>query len=148
MIRPRKHGKRGFKKDVEATKDRHFHHRRSFVSTDGHDILFGMEDKKSRRQDIYERAHGRCELNLAPACKGFVNWNSRGLEGWAHLDIEPHRLHCDCASNGAAACDPCHRWFHNHAKVARQILEARTNIPDAIKKITQETADGDTSKAE
>lgn len=125
MIRPREHGKHGFKQDDEATKLRKFHNRRSFVSVDGHDVLFGIADKTIRRGEIYDRSHGRCELHLAPGCKGFVNWNSRGLEGWAHLDIPPHRNHCDCLENGVAACAACHSWYHNHAKAARQILMAQ-----------------------
>lgn len=124
--KPRKTiGRRGFKVDPVATAARGFKDRRSFVSVDGHELLVGAEDTTARRKEIFERSHGRCELHVAPGCKGFVNWHSRGMEGWAHLDVEPHRNHCDCAANGAAACDKCHRWFHAHSKLAREIIRRR-----------------------
>lgn len=125
--KPRKmRGKRGFHVDQHLTANRKpaFESEWSFVSRDGHEILH-EGDKTARRREIYDRAHGRCELHLSPACKGFVNWNSHLLEGWAHLDIEPHRLHCDCLGNAAFGCDPCHSWFHRHSQAARQILSER-----------------------
>jgi hypothetical protein len=126
MFRKRRkiRGKRGFHMDAEKTTARAFESKWSFVSRDGHEIL-AESDKTARRREIFERSHGRCELHIAPDCKGVVNWNSRGLEGWAHLDIEPHRNHCDCAANGAASCDSCHRWWHAHTKLAREIIRRR-----------------------
>ena len=49
--KPRKIGKRAFKIDPEATANRlpAFQHPRSFVSLDGHEILFGP-DKEARRR--------------------------------------------------------------------------------------------------
>jgi hypothetical protein len=135
MIRPRKVGKRGFHVDKEATAMRAFANRRSFVSKDGHDVLFGIEDTRQRRAQIYNRAQNRCELRLSPYCVGIVRWFSRGLEGWAHLDVEPHRNHCDCLENGACSCDPCHRWFHAHSKRAREILRRRAAAHQEFDKI-------------
>lgn len=110
--KPRKRpGKRAFKIDQQATAGRTFRDPRSFVSVDGHEILFG-KDKEARRREIYERAHGRCELQASPRCRGFVRWDSMGMEGWAHVCPPPHRDHCDCLEAGRAACDPCHRSTH------------------------------------
>ncbi len=111
--KPRKIGKRAFKIDPEATANRlpAFQHPRSFVSLDGHEILFGP-DKEARRREIYDRAHGRCEMQSSPRCRGFVRWNNMGMEGWAHVCEAPHRDHCDCLDAGKAACDPCHRATH------------------------------------
>ena len=110
MIRPRKVGKRGFKIDKEATENRAFEHPRSFVSKDGHDLLFGV-DKGKRRKEIYDRARGRCELQRSPECRGYANWDSFGLEGWSHECQPPHRNHCDCLAAGRWSCDPCHRMI-------------------------------------
>src|SRR5579863_295982 len=118
MIRPRKAGKRGFKIDREATKERHFEHPRSFVSQDGHDILFGP-DKAKRREDIYMRAKGRCELRRSPKCRVLVGWNTFGLAGWSHECQPPHRDHCDCLDAGLWSCDPCHRMKHPGVQLGR-----------------------------
>jgi hypothetical protein len=139
--KPRKTmGKRGFHVDWHKTNTRQpaFESKWSFVSRDGHEILHGG-DKTARRREIFDRSHGRCELHIAPGCKGFVNWNSRDLEGWAHLDIEPHRNHCDCAANGAASCDPCHRYWHSHSKLAREILRRRNEAKQLFDQVHQET---------
>lgn len=115
MIRPRKVGKRGFKIDKEATAARRFKHKRSFVSQDAHDILFGP-DKEIRRREIHDRARGQCELKRSPECRGFVGWDTFGLAGWSHECPSPHRNHCDCKEAGAWSCDPCHRMITPQVK--------------------------------
>lgn len=132
-------GKKGFKIDTEKTVARRFESPRSFVSVDNHEVLH-EGDKTQRRREIFERAHGRCELFLAPGCKGFANWVGHLLEGWAHLDVPPHRNHCDCLDNGATACDPCHRYYHAHPKLAREILTRRAESQKQFSQLYKETA--------
>lgn len=120
-------GKMGFKVDKEATARRlpAFADKRSFISLDGHEILFGL-DKSQRRREIWQRANGRCEMQLIPGCRGFANFeNGISMSGWAHVSIPPHRHHCDCKGGGLWTCGPCHRYYHAHKREAEERLRSK-----------------------
>lgn len=97
---------RGFKVDRAATGTRFFQDSRSFIAIGGCEVLYG-EDVGKRRRELYDRAHGRCELQSSPRCRGFVNWNDE----WHHLKTHGGKK-CDCLTAGKFVCGPCHRFEH------------------------------------
>lgn len=103
---------RAFKRDLAETAKRNFLDERSFVALgSGCVVLFGA-DKSKRRMEIYNRAHGRCELQSSPHCRGFARWTKDELmDGWHHTKIHDGKK-CDCAAAGKWSCGPCHRYEH------------------------------------
>lgn len=108
MIRPRKVGKRGFHRDAEATAAKGYKHTRSFVDLHGGEHLYG-EDMTFRRQQVYNAAHGRCQSQESPHCRGWISWE--GME----MDHIEGRIN-DNQDNLRAVCVPCHRFKHVHPK--------------------------------
>lgn len=103
---------RGFQRDNTETAARNFDDPRSFIALGcGCEILYG-KDKTARRKKIWERAHGRCEVQSSPACRGFASWeDSDPSSGWHHTYA--HGKKCDCLDDAAKwSCGPCHRHEH------------------------------------
>lgn len=48
------------KKDLQATAEKHFEDKRSYVAKDGREILYG-KDWTARKLEVWERGKGRCE---------------------------------------------------------------------------------------
>lgn len=102
---------RGFKRDNADTAARNFDDPRSFVALHcGCEVLYG-KDKTRRRKEIYDRAHGRCEVQSSPRCRGFANWIGHLMDGWHHTYAHNGKK-CDCLDAGRWSCDPCHRHEH------------------------------------
>jgi len=103
---------RGFKRDAAATKARRFEDRRSFVSRDGHDLLYG-NDKAERRKEIFARDKGTCQCcgRVAPE-HGFDGYRGE----WHHTYKEKKVKRCDCMHGGEVRCgrfvSDCHTREH------------------------------------
>ena len=99
---------RGFKKSPIETQGWNFRDSRSFVSLNGHLVLYG-EDKSNQRQAVYGKAKGKCEVcgKEAPLETG----------EWHHLETEVGK-HCDCLHNSSWRCghfvSDCHSKEHAH----------------------------------
>jgi hypothetical protein len=95
---------RGFKRNHEATAQAGFHSKASFISLDGHLVLYGA-DKKPIRLLIYQRDRGICR-----ECGHTAGW-FRGE--WHHVANEHNNFRrCDCPEGGEWVCGPCHRKKH------------------------------------
>jgi len=106
-MRPRKHGKRGFKVDKQATAAKKYLHPRSFVDVHGGEHLYGS-DMTARRHEVYTRDKGRCMLIASPLCRGWANWEDGELD---HI-ISRGKGGSDDLDNVRWACKPCHRKRH------------------------------------
>ena len=106
---------RGFKRGVEETRIARerglIRDKRSFISLDGHSILYGV-DKTRRREEVYARDNGQCQV-----CRKFVS-----REG-AELDHVKGGLtgRCDCSGNLQILCGPCHRQKHVQVQWAKAV---------------------------
>jgi len=112
---------RSFKRDEVETLSRSFSDPRSFCSlpkaipacpNEIHDLLAGEVDKGRRRREIYDRAHGRCEIQISPRCRGFASWEDGE---WCHKAKKPWER-CDCAEAARWGCKPCHRLEHSNRR--------------------------------
>jgi hypothetical protein len=110
----------GWKKNAHAeTVARKFFDRRSFVSRkeDGklHDKLFG-EDKRLRRQEVFDREGGICQK-----CGRYAPLNGdEGYRGAAHHILHKIWNRCDCKENLEWVCGrfvgTCHTDQHVRPK--------------------------------
>ena len=95
------------KRDEEATKAAKFVSSQNFVSTKGHQYLYGVIDHGNRRWAIYERVAGQCQLCPMPH---FVDW----MEGeWHHTAKTYGGRRCDCMDCGLWSCRHAHIALHN-----------------------------------
>jgi hypothetical protein len=128
---------RGFKKDIQATKSARYEDDRSFVSLPKiipngcpnivhHLVLYGLEDKKPIRAEIFRRNR---EENGGKNCcwkcgKVFFDGESESLMHpehrgeWDHICNKPGRR-CDCPENGRVACRACHKKEHVQVQFGR-----------------------------
>jgi hypothetical protein len=110
---------RGFKRGVEETRIARergqIRDKRSFVSLDGHSILYGV-DKTRRREEIYVRAQGRCEgcvvRHYVPWESGEMHHRQGGLTG-----------RCDCLENLMWVCSEFHRAQHVQVRLGESEVE-------------------------
>jgi hypothetical protein len=100
---------RGAKRDNTETMARNFMDDRSFVSMDGHDYLYG-DDIGDRRREVWERAHGYCEVKQAPGCSGLVSW----VDGEMHHKQGGLVGRNDDMENLLWSCMACHRYEHRN----------------------------------
>jgi len=66
---------RGFKRDNTETAARNFDDPRSFVSLDGHMLLYG-EDYKAQRQRVFFRDRGICQYCYKPIDVEYEAWTA------------------------------------------------------------------------
>lgn len=127
---------RAFKRDLAETAKRNFLDERSFVALgSGCVVLFGA-DKSKRRMEIYSRAHGRCELQTSPRCKGFASWTKDELmDGWHHTKAHGGKR-CDCLDAGKWSCGPCHRHEHRARNPRWMDAEARAAFERIYSEVT------------
>lgn len=111
---------RGTKRDNTETAARNFHCQDSFVGIDGHEYLAGR-DWQIRKDELYARCRGECELKTSPQCWG---WFTR-------KKMHPHHIvkgrigRHDGLDNLLAACFPCHRAAHPEKQVRWSRDEAK-----------------------
>lgn len=96
-------------RDPGKSKDRHFRDKGSFVSPGGCEYVV-REDLQERRQEIYDRDEGRCQLNISP----FHHSGPLNAFQWELHHRRRHGLtnRCYCPENLCVACRWCHHWFH------------------------------------
>jgi hypothetical protein len=95
------------RRDEAATEKAHFSSKESFVSTNGHEYLYGVVDHGNRRLAIFEKANGMCQLCPVPH---FVDWE----EGeWHHTRKTYGGRRCDCVGCGVWSCRRAHVSEHN-----------------------------------
>ena len=90
-----------------------FKDKRSFVDTQDHEYLYGM-DKEERRIEIFERAKGYCQLRISAGCAVRITLETGE---WDHI-VSGHYGRCDCLGDGLihggrAVCTACHKIRHN-----------------------------------
>jgi hypothetical protein len=87
------------KRDPEATAAAKFLDKRSYVSLDGHEFLFGP-DMEKRRYEVIERDHQHCVLCgwLASHDFGEIDHIKKRSQGG-----------CECLHNLQTLCARCHR---------------------------------------
>lgn len=112
---------RGTKIAIPETAARKFHCAKSFIGVDGNDYL-AKKDWDLRKDELYARCRGECELRTSPQCWG---WFTR-------KKMHPHHLvrgrigRHDGLSNLAAACWSCHRAAHPEKQLhwSKRVAEA------------------------
>lgn len=94
--------------DAEATAAMKYLDRRSYRLLDGREFVFGKDSSK-RRQEIYERDMGMCQIKLPHVCPGRVLY----LGGeWHH--VKPKwKGGDDSLANGVWSCRRGHEAAHN-----------------------------------
>lgn len=90
--------------DVEATEDAHFEDRRSYITHDGHEYLFGA-DVGARRREVYERDGGKCQ---AAGCGKWLPWD----EAQMHHRKGGLSGRCTCMHNLEIQCPSHHGERH------------------------------------
>ena len=90
--------------DRDATEAANFVDKRSYITHEGHQFLFGA-DLRERRQEVYDRDKGICQ---GRDCGKRVSWNV------AHMHHRQGGLvgRCSCAHNLEILCPDCHRREH------------------------------------
>ena len=93
---------RSAKRDAQATQARGFSDKRSFVSTKGHDYLYGA-DMSARRHQVFVRDNGRCYF-----CGAWYG------ESWGEAHHLTHRGKggSDDLENIVWSDSKCHRQHH------------------------------------
>jgi hypothetical protein len=72
------------------------------------------EEKAAIRLAVYERARGRCELNLGPKCiKGVLPFTGDIFERWHLVHIHAKRRFGWGLDNLCGGCFWCHTDSHN-----------------------------------
>lgn len=100
---------RGAKRAFAATEAKNYLDPRSFVSLDSHEYLYG-DDIGERRREVWERAHGYCEVKQAPGCSGLVSW----IYGELHHKQGGLVGRNDDMENLLWSCMACHRYEHRN----------------------------------
>lgn len=96
---------RGAKRALADTRERHFINKRSFVSTDGHEYLYG-KDKAKRYREFVESSSPYCaNCGRISYDNGEMDHIQGGLVG-----------RCDCLHNLQWLCKSCHRAKHVQVK--------------------------------
>ena len=110
---------RGFKRGIEETRIARergqIRDPRSFISLDGHSILYGV-DKTRRREEIYARAQGRCE---GCPSRHYVPWE---VGEWHHIR-GGLTGRCDCLGNALWTCGDFHRAQHVQVRLGEREAE-------------------------
>jgi hypothetical protein len=92
--------------DLERTEAARFEDERSYVTHSGHEFLFGV-DVRNRREEIYERDKGECQIRLL-GCTRRPGWNGH----MDHIEGGNTDRRCWCRHNLRWACAACHSKKH------------------------------------
>jgi HNH endonuclease len=103
VIRPRKRrGRKGHKVDETASEARNFLDKRSAITPDGKELLYG-EDMGKRRREVFVRDCGECEY-----CGNYSAYD----DGEVHHLISRGKGGTDDIDNLVWICKGCHRTRH------------------------------------
>lgn len=80
-------------------------------------LELGPRERQQLRQDVYDRAGGRCEAGVTPGCPGRLD--RHGFE-WHHRKLRS-QLGDDVPENSLALCPACHEWVHRHPAESKRL---------------------------
>jgi len=98
---------RGTKKSIPETAAANFHCGDSFIAVDGKEYLAG-KDWEIRKNELYARCRGECELKTSPKCWGWFTRKKMHPHHIAKGRIGRH----DGLDNLKASCWACHETQH------------------------------------
>lgn len=112
-------------KNLQATTDRHFKDQRSYVRTDGTEVLYGR-DWEARLVELLRRANGQCEWH-GPLAR------CRKRAEHAHHMVKRSIRRDDSLRNLTALCRMHHKMLHPEKQVRWSKDERRkaNAIPNA-----------------